>query len=73
MRRHIVTQVNINDPNGGDAVERPVVERPAATTDQGAGHAVAAGINLITVLVVLAVALVIVWLIFQMIVPMIGR
>lgn len=67
-----MTQVNINDPNGGDPVERPVVERPA-TTDQGAGHAVAAGINLITVLVVLAVALVIVWLIFQMIVPMIGR
>jgi hypothetical protein len=66
-----VTQVNINDPNGGDAVERPVTA--PATTDQGAGHAVAAGINLITVLVVLAVALVIVWLIFQMIVPMIGR
>jgi hypothetical protein len=65
-----VTQVNINDPNGPEVVERA----PAPVrTDSGAGHAAAAGINLITTLVVLAVAVVIVWLIFQMIMPMIGR
>jgi hypothetical protein len=67
-----VTQVNINDPGGGDVVERPAAA-PVERADAGAGHAVASGINLITMLVVLAVAIVIVYMIFQMVMPIIGR
>jgi hypothetical protein len=65
----IVTQVNINDPDGPRNVDSAPVTH--TTSDSGTGHAIASGINLITTLVVLAVALVIVYFIFQMIVPLI--
>ena len=66
-----MTQINVNDPDGN--VERTPVQpvAPVTRSDAGTGHAVAAGINLITTLVVLAVAIVLVYLIFQMIMPMV--
>ena len=67
-----MAQININDPNGANApVQTTPVQTTPVHTDSGTGHAVASGINLITTVVVLAVALVIVWLIFQMVMPMI--
>ena len=65
-----MTQINVNEPGGVEGTPVVPAQTPA-TTDSGAGHAAAAGINLITTLIVLAVALVLVYFIFQMVMPMI--
>ena len=63
-----MAQINVNDPDPN----RQVVQTTPAAPAQGDGsNNVAAGINMITTLIVLAVALVLVYFIFQMVMPMI--
>ena len=63
-----MAQINVNDPDPN----RPVVQPTPVAPAQGDGsNNVAAGINMITTLIVLAVALVLVYFIFQMVMPMI--
>ena len=74
-----MTQINVNDPdpNTPQVVNTTpatpqVVNTTPTTTDHGSSG-VAAGINLVTTLVVLAVALVLMYFIYQMVMPMLGR
>ena len=66
-----MSQININQPDP-DA-PRTVETTPAQTTPESTGNSVAAGINMVTTLIVLAVALVIMYFLYQMVMPMIGR
>jgi len=65
-----MTQINVNDSNTPEVVETAPVVRPTVDTT---GNSVAAGINMVTTLVVLAVALVLMFFIYQMVMPMLGR
>ena len=80
-----MTQINVNDPDPNNpqvvnttppqvvnTTPPQVVNTTPTTTDHGSGG-VAAGINMVTKLVVLAVALVLMYFIYQMVMPMLGR
>ena len=68
-----MTQINVNDPNPDPNAPRVVETTPTRSAADSTGHSVAAGINLVTTLVVLAVALVLMYFIYQMVMPMLGR
>ena len=65
-----MAQININEPSGPEVVETPTHTHPTAT---GADHSVASGINMVTTLVILAVAVVLIYFLFQFALPLLGR
>jgi hypothetical protein len=68
-----MTQVNINDPNGPEVVESTPAHTHGTPAAADTGHTVASGINLITTIVILVVAVVLVYFLFQLILPLVGR
>ncbi len=65
-----MTQVNVNEPRGSDVVETTPAGHAHTTAPADTGSAVAAGINFLTLLVVLAVAVVVLYLVFQFLAPL---
>ena len=65
-----MTQVNINDPHNTEVVETTPAGHTHTTAPADTGAAVASGINFLTLLIVLAVAVVVLYLIFQFLAPL---
>ena len=65
-----MTQVNINEPRSTDVVETTPAGHTHTTAPADTGSAVASGINFLTLLVVLAVAVVVLYLVFQFLAPL---
>ncbi len=65
-----MTQVNVNEPRGTEVVETTPVGHAQTTAPADTGSTVAAGINFLTLLVVLAVAVVVLYLVFQFLAPL---
>jgi hypothetical protein len=65
-----MTQVNINDPHASDVVETTPAGHAHTTAPADTGNAVAAGFNFLTLLVVLAVAVVVLYFLFQFLAPL---
>jgi hypothetical protein len=63
-----MTQINVNEPRGTDVVE--TTPHTHATAPADTGNAVASGINFLTLLVVLAVAVVVLYFVFQLLAPL---
>ena len=65
-----MTQVNINDPHASDVVETTPAGHTHTAAPADTSSAVVSGINFLTLLVVLAVAVVVLYLVFQFLAPL---
>ncbi len=65
-----MAQININEPHTSDVVETTPVGHTHTTAPADTGSAVASGINFLTLLVVLSVAVVVLYLVFQFLAPL---
>ncbi len=65
-----MTQVNVNEPRGTEVVETTPAGHTHTAAPADTGSTVAAGINFLTLLVVLAVAVVVLYMVFQFLAPL---
>ncbi len=65
-----MAQVNINDPRGPEVVETTPVATTSSAPAASSANTAVAGINFLTLIVVLGVAVVVLYFLFQFLAPM---